>query len=410
MRALRVGRFRRANCQANRVLETSAPVRNTQLPARLVAAVALLTLAACTTPLPSSVEIRYTPEELIPATAPFLGPDDVSSLQQVKMLELDDEMREFVAEIKERSPDRRTLLVNLLDRLLNSGPHVLHYDNLKTYTARETFHAREGNCLSFTNLFVALAREAGLKVQFQEMRVPDNWERQDETWMYNRHINARVNLDQQGEYVIDFNLTPVRNDFQQHRISDRAALAQYHNNMGVYWIMAERYDLSYLNIQRAISLENDEAYFWTNLGVLYSRAGDSGRAEASWLHALEIERDLSASSNLARYYRRTGNTELADHFQEQVRRFRGRNPYYLYEVAESAYYAGDYQASIESLQKAIRIRKNEEQFYRLLGLNYVKLGDTARASDAMRQAHAHAVSEEAKNTYNQKLRLLETTD
>lgn len=364
-------------------------------------------LVACASIVPDSVEIQYSEEELIPETAPFSSPGDVRSLEPVDVLALDDDMKAFVAEIVDRSTTRRTILVSLLDRMLNSGPHVLHYNNLKTYTAQETFHAREGNCLSFTNLFVALAREAGLKVYFQEMRVPDNWERQGETFMYNRHVNARVNLDGHGTYVVDFNLTRVRNDFQQQRITDKAALSQYYNNMGVYWMMAERYDLSYLHLQKAISLSDEEAYFWTNLGALYNRVGDDPRSEAAWLHALEIKTDLSAASNLARYYRRVGNTELEDYFQDQVRRFRQRNPYYLYEIAEAAYYAGEYQESISVLGKAIRMRGNEEQFYRLLGLNYVKTGDTGRASKAIAKAQQYAVSEQAKHTYNQKLRLLE---
>jgi Flp pilus assembly protein TadD len=364
-------------------------------------------LVACASIVPDSVEIRYSEEELIPETAPFSSPGDVRSLEPVDVLELDGDMKAFVAEIVDRSTTQRTILVNLLDRMLNSGPHVLHYNNLKTYTAQETFHAREGNCLSFTNLFVALAREAGLKVYFQEMRVPDNWERQGETFMYNRHVNARVNLDGQGTYVVDFNLTRVRNDFQQQRITDKAALSQYYNNMGVFWMMAERYDLSYLHLQKAISLSDEEAYFWTNLGALYHRVGDDPRSEAAWLHALEIKTDLSAASNLARYYRRVGNRELEDYFQDQVRRFRQRNPYYLYEMAEAAYYAGEYQESISVLGKAIRMRGNEEQFYRLLGLNYVKTGDTGRARKAIAKAQQYAVSDQARHTYNQKLRLLE---
>lgn len=364
-------------------------------------------LVACASIVPDSVEIQYSEEELIPEIAPFSSPGDVRSLEPVDVLALDDDMKAFVAEIVDRSTTQRTILVNLLDRMLNSGPHVLHYNNLKTYTAQETFHAREGNCLSFTNLFVALAREAGLKVYFQEMRVPDNWERQGETFMYNRHVNARVNLDSGATYVVDFNLTRVRDDFQQQRITDKAALSQYYNNMGVYWMMAERYDLSYLHLQKAISLSEEEAYFWTNLGALYHRVGDDPRSVAAWLHALEIKTDLSAASNLARYYRRVGNTELADYFQDQVRRFRQRNPYYLYEIAEAAYYAGEYQESISVLGKAIRMRGNEEQFYRLLGLSYVKTGDTGRASRAIAKAQHYAVSEQARHTYNQKLRLLE---
>ncbi len=367
-------------------------------------------LCSCASRLPDDLEIHHSPGQLVLETAPFARPGDVRGLAPVELLALDDDMRAFLAEIVDRSVTKKAILVNLLDSMLNSGPYVLHYDNLKTYTARETFHAREGNCLSFTNLFVALAREAGLKVHFQEMRVPHNWERQGGTWMYNRHINALVDLSELGQYLVDFNSTPVRSDFQQHRISDRSALSQYHNNMGVYWLLAERYDLSYLNLQEAISLAPEEAYFWTNLGVLYHRVGDASRAESAWLHALQLDSELSAASNLARYYRGVGNTGYAAYFQEEVRSFRDRNPYYLYEVAQTAYYAGDYEESISTLKRAMRIRDNEEQFYRLLGLNYVKTGNVNEARRAIAKASEFAVSDASRQTYNQKLRLLEGTE
>ncbi len=331
-------------------------------------------------------------------------------MQPVNVLEIDDDMRAFLANIVRESKTEKQLMVNLLEGLLENGAIKLQYHNLKTYTARETFHAREGNCLSFTNLFVALAREAGLEVHFQEVKVPHNWERQGETWVYNRHINAWVDIPTGSSFVIDFNLNPRAGKEKRQLISDREALAQYHNNMGVYWLLQQRLDLAYLHLREAVSLADGEPYFWTNLGALYRRAGDEPRAEAAWLHALEIGREPSASSNLARFYRRAGNTELAAFFEDQVERFRLRNPYYLYEVAETAYYRGDYEESISSLKKAIRIRDNEEQFYRLLGLNYVKTGATELASEAIAKAAENTVSELAKHTYNQKLRLLGAKD
>ena len=189
-------------------------------------------------------------------------------------------------------------------------------------------------------------------------------------------------------------------------ISDREAMAQYHNNMGVYWMLRDQYDLAYLNLRKAISEVDYEAYFWTNLGVLYSRSGHPERAESTWLHALQMERDLTAANNLARYYRQAGEEDLANHFRDMVRSYRMRNPYYLYQVAERAYYQGDYDTSIETLQDAIDLRDNEEQFYRLLGLNYLKTGDKALAQEAIAQAAKYSGTAEAGLVYSQKLRLL----
>jgi Flp pilus assembly protein TadD len=352
------------------------------------------------------VEVEYTPEELVPERAPFYTRGDVNELPPVDPLALDDDMHAFLDDIQARSGSPRVVLNNILRGLLGEGT-VIEYDNFKTYTAQETFHARQGNCLAFTNLFVALAREAGLDVVYQEVDIPHNWERRGETWVYNRHISAFVDLDMEGEFFIDFNLNPTQVElYDARRISDRAALSQYHNNMGVYWIMGERYDLAYLHLQEAIRLANNESWFWTNLGVLYSRVHDDKRAEAAWLHAVDLANDHTAESNLARYYRRIGELELAEIFQERVQRFRLKNPYYRYELAETAYYSGDYETAIRELKAAIRIRENDEHFHRLLGLAYVRTGAGDKASASFAAAEEVTKNKVARQVYSEKQKIL----
>ncbi len=373
---------------------------------RIATVVLIAGLSACATRLPQSVQLNYSPEELVPARAPFYTRGDVSQLPPIDPLALDADMRAFLEDIQARSGSPRVVLNNILKGLL-SEDSVIEYDNFKTYTAQETFHARKGNCLAFTNLFVALAREAGLDVTFQEVDIPHNWERRGETWVYNRHISAFVDLNMEGEFFIDFNLNPSEVElYDAKRISDRAALSQYHNNMGVYWIMGERYDLAYLHLQEAIALADSEPWFWTNLGVLYSRVRDDKRAEAAWLRAVELGNDHSAESNLARYYRRTGEEELAEIFQERVQRFRLKNPYYRYELAETAYYSGDYDKAIAELKAAIRISDNDEQFHRLLGLAYVQAGAGSKASEAFADAELAAETKTAQRVYSEKQKIL----
>ena len=168
--------------------------------------------------------------------------------------------------------------------------------------------------------------------------------------------------------------------------------------------------LALANLRKSLEYDPGFSAAWTNLGVLYSRAGYPRYAESTWLHALEMERDLTAANNLARYYKQADKPELATHFQDMVQNYRQRNPYYLYEVAERAYYRGAYDESVDTLRTAIRLRDNEEQFYRLLGLNYLKMGDTEKAKDAIAQAADHAGSAEAGLVYSQKLRLLGVVD
>jgi Flp pilus assembly protein TadD len=380
----------------------------TRSPAVLPICAALLgaILGGCVS-APPQTDSHYQPAELLPARAPFYSEGDAVDLPEVDLLALDDDMKVFLDNLLAGGTTEYARLRILLDAILDAGPLHLEYSNLQTLTAQETFHARAGNCLSFTNLFIALAREAGLNAWYQEVDVPDTWERVDETWMYNRHINAVVDTRGLGRQAVDFNFTRYSSELPQKRISDRKAQAQYYNNLGVYWMQEQRLDLAYLHLRKAVELDDDAAYFWTNIGALYRRAGDDRRAEAAWLAALEVGDEPSALSNLARYYARNGNEASAAWYGEAVERYRQRNPYYLYDLAENAYQGAEFDQSRRLLQRALRIREDEPEFHRLLSLSYAKLGDFKAAAKSMREAEHFSKLTGQRQHYNHKQQMLD---
>jgi Flp pilus assembly protein TadD len=273
-------------------------------------------------------------------------------------------------------------------------------------TAEQAFYEGEGNCLSFTNLFVALAREAGLDVEFQEVDVPASWDRRGDSHLFNRHINARVRLPFKGEQAVDFAMSEFDVEYTRRRISDDYAKAQYHNNMAIYWLDQKQLKPAYLNLREAINLYPRAAYFWTNMGTLHRRAGDPMRAEAAWLEAIEIADEPSAISNLARLYQQQGRQQLAKQYADAAESYRRKNPYYVYELGEKAYQRGDYHEAVSWLKRAVRLREDEHEFHRLLGLSYLHLGDIATALRSFDSAEQSAESDVDREHYNQKQRLL----
>lgn len=113
---------------------------------------------------------RVAREELL-ETRPLRT--DSGPAEPADILALTPEMIAFLDRNVDRSRNQHAELKQLLHAVLQSGRFELVYDDV-TRTAEETFRDRRGNCLSFTNLFVALARNLGLDARFQEVEIPPN--------------------------------------------------------------------------------------------------------------------------------------------------------------------------------------------------------------------------------------------
>ena len=362
----------------------------------------MLMSACVATPPVGRAAPSFSRAELLSGKGLGLTPQD--AISAAPTLAVNDDMRAFLAEhVPEGVNDQRKVEL-ILSAILQSGLE-LRYNNFRTLTAEEAFYQREGNCLSFTNLFIALAREAGVRANFQEVDVPPSWTLQGDTYLYNLHVNVLVKTAHK-EQVIDFDIASYNKNYHRRVISDQTALAQYHNNMAVYWLSENEIELAFPHLQFALSVRPHTAYFWTNLGTLYRRGGKLEEAEAAFLTAVKIGNDPTAMSNLSRLYQQLGEPQLAHYYAEKTELFRARNPYYLFHLAEKAYAQADYEQAQELLEKAIRYRKDEHEFYRLLGLSHLQSGDRANAERRFKQA-ARLVDEPGqRERYNHKLHLL----
>lgn len=374
---------------------------NTRTVTAALALCLLLLLGACSNVSPPVERpLAYDRDQLLQGERFGFSPPETA---EVDMLAVNDDMRAFVREhVPENVGDRRKVEL-LLGAILDQGLH-LTYDNFRTYTAEEAFYAREGNCMSFTNLFVALAREAGVNARFQEVEVPPIWAARGETWMLNLHINALVDLPAHKQ-VVDFNLDDYDRDYHRRVITDRAARARYHNNMGVHWMSQGDPDRAFAAFREALRLRPSTGYFWTNLGTLYRREGMMDAAESAYRAAVTIDDEPVATSSLARLYEGLGERQLSAWYRERVELFRSKNPYYLFYLAEEAYARSDYPEAESLLLKALHQYSRDHRIYRLLGLTHLQQGDIWLAEKRFRQA-AELADDEARTRYMHKLELL----
>ena len=115
---------------------------------------------------------------------------------------------------------------------------------------------------------------------------------------------------------------------------------------------------------------------------------------------------VGARTNLAALYEQEGRPELAAQYQKQVESHRMLNPYYRYQLARTAFDAGDYQAAIRHLKFAVKKNKNDDNFYFLMSLSYLNSGDSEAAERWMKKAEEVAEMDADKKKYHRKLDML----
>lgn len=361
--------------------------------------------AACTSWRGGTARVAPDADQLLAGTvlgSPSASSTPVANVEDV--LAVSPEMRAFLDAHVDRKATDSLKLRQLIGAIIDSATFGLVYDNI-TRTAAETFHARHGNCLSFSSMFVAMARDVGLNVSFQEVDIPPDWTIDKDTYVLNQHVNVRVDLGREGLRLVDFNIGDFKSSYELRQISDARALAHYFNNIGVERMLAGDTAAAFVCFHRAIVVDNREfSQAWTNLGTLYLRNGHAPEAEGAYLQALVANpKDLVAMSDLSRLYDQEGDSERAAAYRKMVLHHRWLNPYYRYELARRAFLAQDYNEAVSHLKYAIRKRPKEDEFCFLLGLTYLRKGDESAARHWLDRAKELAATDAVKRRYSSKI-------
>ena len=378
----------------------------------LLAIWVIAVLCSCATvPESDSVlgTIDVTPGMVLEASPLGRGLEDVD-FSQLDLLEMTPEMIAFVDSYMDGAQNRYARMKRLVYAIIGDGNFELVYDD-KTRTAKETFRDARGNCLSFTNLFIAMARHVEIHAEYQEVDIPPDWSLVGESFLFSQHVNVLVDLGVGLQRVIDFNMYDFQVTYDRRTISDARARAHYFNNIGVDHMLNGDTTRAYINFRQALAEDNRFSPAWINMGVLHRREKYPNYAEAAYKQALEIYQfNLIAMSNLANLYQQEDKSELAEQYLERVQSHRMKNPYYRYQIANTAFIDGDYQSAIKNLNYAIGKVEDEDRFYFLLSLSYLMSGDKEKAQRWMKKAEEVAQENTNRQKYSHKLDLLMSQD
>jgi Flp pilus assembly protein TadD len=375
---------------------------------QVLVVLALLLLAACSTVPP-------VPGDLLFADAAFA--DHRARHDPADLFKLTPEMRRYAARevapaVRLRGPQR-----GLVDALYSTAHLQLTYEALTTRTAAEAFEARSGNCLSLVIMTAAFAKEMGLDVRYQQVHAEDMWVREGDLVQLVGHVNLSLGRGQSMVHrasspvewlTVDFIPLDAAQHLRSRVIGEARVMAMYYNNKAAEALSAGRTGDAYWWAKAAV--ETDRAYpgALITLGVVLHRQGLLDKAELASRSALRFDPENPAAlHNLASILHASGRIDEAAATTRLLKSVQPDNPIEAYKTGLVAFQHGDYPRARDAFRSALRRAPEDQEFHFMLGMSYLRLGETAPALEHMQRAEALSRNPARQRDYAAKIARIE---
>jgi Flp pilus assembly protein TadD len=300
----------------------------------------------------------HTPAQMRRTLAKRLRPEELRDLQIP--FEADDSIARLAAELTRSAHGDHQKLRALRHYFRDEG-FLERYDRDGTRTAQQVMRTGDGNCLSYANLFVAMARSVGLRAHYLDAseRV-DEVEKSGTVLVKYGHVLVGVRIGPDW-IAVDFD-GRAGNPKRFRVISDLEAIADFYNNLGteLAWTGGKNGGFGSPDAIRSFSLaariEPRFSRAWNNLGVALVRTGRTRDAMRAYRHAIRTQANFSAPhANLGQIYRRQGKLSAAQNSFEQAVDLWPKNAHYRLFLARTQAERGLDQEALEQIEEAIEL-------------------------------------------------------
>jgi Flp pilus assembly protein TadD len=283
---------------------------------------------------------------------------------------------------------------------------AMRYREDATRSVAAAYETREANCVTFTLLFLAMAKAADIEARPQRVRRILSWHQDGNTLYLSGHIIVRVRVGNRN-YAVDFTgSTAIARD-PPETISEPELLGHYYNNLAMSHLMRE--DVAAAQRLMSIALELDPAFasHWSNAGVIHVHTGDVAAAGRAYAEALARDpEETGALFNSIGLAQRNGDRQRADALQRRLDRAQARDPLHHFLRGTTLENAGRAAEAIAHFRKAIALRPQEPRFHAALARAHALHGDIRSAGRALRQAIALSEGASREN-YQSRLQALQ---
>jgi Flp pilus assembly protein TadD len=321
------------------------------------------------------------PASVTPVVSPMPRPEQV----MVVPPELRAQLQQQVIDAGGSGRPRLERLVGFLFQKSGLG---MEYSADATLTVEQAYRTRKANCLTFTLLTVALARESGLQAYGQELDDIVAWRVGDDIVYRFNHVNAGIAIGR-SRLTVDVARNLVMARAPPKPISDPRLLALYYSNRAAELLAGGSPAAAVPYMAMALQLAPRYASAWANAGVLHLRQGDPQAAERDYLKALALDSaNTGALVNLVALYRSNGDEARRAIYARRLEKIQVKDPYFQLLQAEDDETRGDYAGAVQHYRQAIRLYDGDPRFYFGLARSYRQLGEERRARRAMNRAAA----------------------
>jgi len=309
---------------------------------------------------------------------------------------LDARMRLMVKEKLIPVHDIKKRSIKLLEQIFDQNNVALEYNPSANVNARDVFNNQAANCLSLTIMAYSLAREAGLNVNFHDVKIPEYWVRNGNNNMLSGHVNLTISRPlKSSSYIfmgdniltIDFDPYISRKNFPKKAISKSVVVAMFYSNKGGQAILNGEFEKAYAYIKKATQIAPQYSPSWGNLGVLYKSIHQDDYALRAYRFAIELDRNnYNAMANMSLLLSRRGENNEVKEIQKFLHNKRSKNPYYHAMQADRAFYNGRNELAIANYQKAISLARKVPEFHFELAKVYYSMNEKSKAKKSIKRA------------------------
>lgn len=280
--------------------------------------------------------------------------------------------------------DVQSRVARVLDYIFRSLD--LEYELTPTRDASGTFRSRQGNCLSFVNLFVAAGRKVRINPIYVEVEDYQRWDHRQGMVVSQGHIVAGLYVN--GE-LRTYDFLPYRvksyKDFKP--IDDLTATAHYYNNLGAEALLSDRFAVAKDYLETAVAVDPSFVKASNNLGVWHARNGQLDLAVETYTAALEREPgDVPLLTNLARAYQQLGRLDDAEAALAQIEGVQHNNPFFFVYRGEVALADGRTDDALAYMRDGLRVDTEAPEVHIGLTKVYFAVGDLQKTRHHLKRA------------------------